>query len=449
MAEFDFNALMQNPLFTTGMGLLSQARTYGRPGSLAEALQTGMGLQQMQQGTLLNQMKLAQLKRQQEEQERQQGLASKLARLPEQFMRPAVQGAMEQGMIAPNLPIQSQQGQMLAEQMGQGVTVADLLALNQAGNYAQQGTPQEMPLQGRPAQMDLAGLMQAAAPIQAQLDPMGYFKDLQGQAEEARKRQEWNQYIANLPPEIRNNTAAMTVLGGGPELAGKLGPGVLPSVLRPQEKKSPTSVEEYEFAKGQGFTGSYLDFVKAKKEKPSVIQVGGIGGLPKPKFGYRYTPEGTIEAVPGGPAAEKEKGVIEKEKNLIRGIKERADLVVGKVDDALKNIGPLSTGVTGQMLGKIPATAAYNLEKQIDTIKANIGFGELQAMRQASPTGGALGQVAVQELNMLQAVLGSLDKGQSPDELVKSLKAVKTHYQNWKKAVDESQQAPSDGWKDL
>jgi len=52
------------------------------------------------------------------------------------------------------------------------------------------------------------------------------------------------------------------------------------------------------------------------------------------------------------------------------------------------------------------ARAIYNA---INTVKANIGFDRLQEMRNASPTGGALGQVAVQELEMLQAVLGSLD----------------------------------------
>jgi hypothetical protein len=114
-------------------------------------------------------------------------------------------------------------------------------------------------------------------------------------------------------------------------------------------------------------------------------------------------------------------------------------LVIGKVDEALKNVGFFSTGVTGAVLGQIPGTDAYDLDRTIDTIKANIGFNELQAMREMSPTGGALGQVAVQELNMLQSVISSLDKGQSQEQLRKSLEAVRAHYQNWKDAVSRAQ----------
>lgn len=45
----------------------------------------------------------------------------------------------------------------------------------------------------------------------------------------------------------------------------------------------------------------------------------------------------------------------------------------------------------------------------VKTIQANLGFDALQAMRDASPTGGALGQVAVQELEMLQSTVANLD----------------------------------------
>jgi hypothetical protein len=71
-------------------------------------------------------------------------------------------------------------------------------------------------------------------------------------------------------------------------------------------------------------------------------------------------------------------------------------------------------------------------------VQANIGFQELAAMRAASPTGGALGQVAVRELEFLQASLGSLDSAQSPDELKKNLKQVKVHFNNWKKVMEQT-----------
>jgi hypothetical protein len=65
-------------------------------------------------------------------------------------------------------------------------------------------------------------------------------------------------------------------------------------------------------------------------------------------------------------------------------------------------------------------------------------------MRDASPTGGALGQVAIQELNMLQSTLASLKRGLGRKKLEDGLKKVRLHMENWRKAVSEaSPQAPA------
>ena len=49
-------------------------------------------------------------------------------------------------------------------------------------------------------------------------------------------------------------------------------------------------------------------------------------------------------------------------------------------------------------------------------------------MRDESPTGGALGQVAVQELVALRATMGSLDLKQSREVITRNLKRVKSEY---------------------
>jgi hypothetical protein len=54
-------------------------------------------------------------------------------------------------------------------------------------------------------------------------------------------------------------------------------------------------------------------------------------------------------------------------------------------------------------------------------------------MRDESPTGGALGQVAVQELNYLQAALGSLDQSQKPEVLISNLKKIKNILDRYEK----------------
>jgi hypothetical protein len=71
----------------------------------------------------------------------------------------------------------------------------------------------------------------------------------------------------------------------------------------------------------------------------------------------------------------------------------------------------------GAVLQYLPETQAREFVKDLGTIKANLGFNELQEMRNNSPTGGALGQVAVQELDFLQSVEGSLDPYQGKGKI--------------------------------
>jgi hypothetical protein len=71
---------------------------------------------------------------------------------------------------------------------------------------------------------------------------------------------------------------------------------------------------------------------------------------------------------------------------------------------------------------------AINLQATMTSIQANIGFDRLQQMREESPTGGALGQVAVQELVALQSTLGSLDLRQDPKFIKKTLEHVRSNY---------------------
>lgn len=162
--------------------------------------------------------------------------------------------------------------------------------------------------------------------------------------------------------------------------------------------------------------------------KPRMVQFGNQGAMVETP----YTPV---------PSADERRATRDEQKELARaqGYAQRADLVIGKVDEALKNVGPLTVGIPGAVAGKVPGTRAYDLDKTIDTIKANIGFQELQEMRNASPTGGALGQVAVKELEYLQAAISNLDKGQSEVQIRTNLNAVKTHFNNWKRTLKASE----------
>jgi len=108
-----------------------------------------------------------------------------------------------------------------------------------------------------------------------------------------------------------------------------------------------------------------------------------------------------------------------------------ANKVVEDVAAAKSLVSGTTTGLTGKAASYIPGSDSYNLNQRLLTIKANLGFDRLQQMREASPTGGALGQVAVQELQALQATVGSMELGQSREELSRNLDKIDLHYNNW------------------
>ena len=68
------------------------------------------------------------------------------------------------------------------------------------------------------------------------------------------------------------------------------------------------------------------------------------------------------------------------------------------------------------------------MAKTVETVSATIGFDRLQRMRNESPTGGALGQVAVKELDFLQATQGSLSQLQSGPQLLDNLQRLGEQY---------------------
>lgn len=178
-----------------------------------------------------------------------------------------------------------------------------------------------------------------------------------------------------------------------------------------------------------------------RKENAAAEKVGTTG-IPKPPTGYRYTANGDLEPIPGGPKDNTTKQAAARDR-----ARTKAELVISKINEAITQVSPLSAGVVGQTTAAIGGTPAANLEATIDTIQANIGFDELQAMRDASPTGGALGQVAIRELDMLQSTLASLKQKQSPDQLKSNLNKILGHYNNWLKTVNEA--ATQEGGKPI
>jgi hypothetical protein len=112
---------------------------------------------------------------------------------------------------------------------------------------------------------------------------------------------------------------------------------------------------------------------------------------------------------------------------------ERAQRTIQSVDELMGKVSNWTTGA-GSLLAGMPATEARNFKAEVDTLKSNIAFNELTQMREASKTGGALGQVSDREETLLSSALGALDTGQSPANFKAQLAKIRDSIARWQAA---------------
>lgn len=104
---------------------------------------------------------------------------------------------------------------------------------------------------------------------------------------------------------------------------------------------------------------------------------------------------------------------------------------------AVSGMGDWKTlGIPGARF--IPGTDAANAHAKLETLKSQIAFSVLQAMRDASKTGGALGQVSERELDLLQNNLAALDTWQGDEQFKESLQQVIDYAEGVKKRLREA-----------
>lgn len=168
----------------------------------------------------------------------------------------------------------------------------------------------------------------------------------------------------------------------------------------------------------------------------------------------RYDP------VPGGPA-----DTTKTQEKAQANTQRSSNIVLEDVDRAVSAIESnpaLTTGIIGNWSRGIGGTPANKVQNLLQTVRANSAFDRLQQMREASPTGGALGAVSDSELGLLQNAIGSLEQSNNSEDLVYNLRRVQRIYEDIINGPDaakkireerakagESASQPAQGWKDL
>lgn len=172
---------------------------------------------------------------------------------------------------------------------------------------------------------------------------------------------------------------------------------------------------------------------------PKVTQVGDY------QVNRAYDENGqlttSMSVIPGSKTDRELKQRIQATSQGIAGRAEKLDLMSEYTDRTIELLekNPEAAGWQGAAtrdFGKVPFLGALTagspteiLDGYLTVIKSNIGFDKLQKMRDESPTGGALGQVAILELLALQNSIAPLEPKVGDAVLIDSLKKIKETYE--------------------
>lgn len=195
-----------------------------------------------------------------------------------------------------------------------------------------------------------------------------------------------------------------------------------------------------------------LQLRQAGRAQGTTVNVDTAGNrLPNPPPGtvYATNPDGSVQTQPvelpngqqalqpivvpiaGGPVAREEAEATaaaetqrQQQQMSAQIVSQSAAEIRRLIDEAVLP----TTGAGGALLSRIGGTAARNVAAQLETIKANASFERLQQMRNASPTGGALGQVSNTEISLLSNAIGALEQSQSEEEFLRNLARVEERF---------------------
>lgn len=180
--------------------------------------------------------------------------------------------------------------------------------------------------------------------------------------------------------------------------------------LRNPQPKETDDIREYNYAVSQGYDGSFQQFMTdMKRAGATTVDARNMGNIPA---GYRvqYDENGNpvqMIPIPGGPAdtSKADASASEDRETSTSIITNAARLA----REALGARGFPATGTVGRLMSNLPESNAAEVRRQVEVLRSMARIENLQAMRAASPTGGALGNVSNEEGRMLAAKSGALD----------------------------------------
>ena len=202
-------------------------------------------------------------------------------------------------------------------------------------------------------------------------------------------------------------------------------------VVVPSVESTDPLIKQYEYAKKQGFTGTLFDYkqrlaeagrtpAQPRAESPTEKVIDPATGKQiivsrEEAISRRMTPANAGESLPPK-EIQKRESVYPTATSAVKGFEAKSEAFIKDLK-ALRNHPGLSS-ITGIAAGRLPGVTAEGRAAQAlyDKVVAKGGFQALQDLRDASKTGGALGNVSNREGQQLTASFAAIDRRQdAPD----------------------------------
>jgi hypothetical protein len=270
----------------------------------------------------------------------------------------------------------------------------------------------------------------------------------------AAQRNKTLEYLQQNNPEL----AAMMEAG----MSGSEALGLAYKAQQPPKAEKPTSaIQNYNFAREQGYDGSFVDWQTGQKKAGAtninIDNTSEVGTIPQgfEMFTDPVTGARSMRPVTGGPEDptkfNEKKAANEAQKATV------ARQAIADIKGKLSQGGTFNlpeVGVVGSRLADMGLNQeAVDVKRKLETLQSVVSFDRLQQMREASPTGGALGAVSERELALLQSSMGALSNDMSQEELVKTLDfidGVMSKFAAYPQGAQEMQPSiPQNGMPDL
>lgn len=169
-----------------------------------------------------------------------------------------------------------------------------------------------------------------------------------------------------------------------------------------------------------------------------VVARGPRAEAPAPAAAPAAAPSAAAESGLSRKEIERRNAAFPKASNALKAFDASSDDLIAKLTELSQSPG--LNQITGLLGGRIVGVTDEGRRAQalFDTVAARGQFQELQQMRDASPTGGALGNVSNREGELLRQAFAAIDRRQSKADVQKEIQNVIKKIQDSKARVREA-----------